>query len=45
MVFKGIAESQPWVLMGDWNVILNTSDHSEGGSCKITDTLDFQVCI
>ncbi|GJR76771.1 RNA-directed DNA polymerase, eukaryota, reverse transcriptase zinc-binding domain protein [Tanacetum coccineum] len=31
---------KPWILMGDWNVSLNVSDHPEGGSYKTADMLD-----
>ncbi|GKB12374.1 RNA-directed DNA polymerase, eukaryota, reverse transcriptase zinc-binding domain protein [Tanacetum coccineum] len=44
-VYKDIANKLPWVLMGDWNVSLNVSDHSAGGSCKTANMLDFQECI
>ncbi|GJY90847.1 RNA-directed DNA polymerase, eukaryota, reverse transcriptase zinc-binding domain protein [Tanacetum coccineum] len=43
--YKIIVNDSPWVLMGDWNVSLNNEDHSEGGSCKSADMLDFQECI
>nr|GEY17072.1 RNA-directed DNA polymerase, eukaryota, reverse transcriptase zinc-binding domain protein [Tanacetum cinerariifolium] len=42
---KSFIKDKPWVLMGDWNVILNIEDHSEGGSCKSNDMIDFQECI
>ena len=39
-----IIGSDPWVLI-DWNVSLNAEDHSEGGSCKTNDMMEFQECI
>lgn len=36
---------RPWVLMGDWNVSLHDRDHSEGGSYKTNDMVDFQECL
>ncbi|PWA89681.1 hypothetical protein CTI12_AA110470 [Artemisia annua] len=44
-VYEGIIDSKPWVLMGDWNVSLSAEDHSEGGSCKTNDMLEFQECV
>ncbi|GKA90452.1 RNA-directed DNA polymerase, eukaryota, reverse transcriptase zinc-binding domain protein [Tanacetum coccineum] len=43
--YKRIVDDNPWVLMGDWNLSLNNDDHSEGGSCKTADMIDFQECI
>ncbi|GJZ02307.1 RNA-directed DNA polymerase, eukaryota, reverse transcriptase zinc-binding domain protein [Tanacetum coccineum] len=42
---KQLQRDKPWVLLGDWNVSLNIEDHSEGGSCKSNDMIDFQECI
>ncbi|GKD92488.1 RNA-directed DNA polymerase, eukaryota, reverse transcriptase zinc-binding domain protein [Tanacetum coccineum] len=42
---KGFIKDKPWVLMGDWNVSLNIKDHSEGGSYKTNDMIDFQECL
>ncbi|GKE03761.1 RNA-directed DNA polymerase, eukaryota, reverse transcriptase zinc-binding domain protein, partial [Tanacetum coccineum] len=42
---KSFIDDKPWVLMGDWNVSLNIEDHSEGGSCKTSDMIDFQECL
>ncbi|GKC50823.1 RNA-directed DNA polymerase, eukaryota, reverse transcriptase zinc-binding domain protein [Tanacetum coccineum] len=42
---NSIVDNNPWVLMGDWNVILNVKDHSAGGSCKTADMIDIKECI
>ncbi|GJR86258.1 hypothetical protein Tco_1145333 [Tanacetum coccineum] len=44
-VYKNMIKGNTWVLMGDWNVSLNVSDHSEGGACKTNDMLEFQECL
>ncbi|GJX58288.1 RNA-directed DNA polymerase, eukaryota, reverse transcriptase zinc-binding domain protein [Tanacetum coccineum] len=43
--YKRIIDDKPWVLMGDWNVSLHLDDHSEGGSCKTSDMIEFQECL
>ena len=43
--YKSLVKNRPWVLMGDWNVSLHNGDHSEGGSCKTNDMIDFQECL
>nr|GFC11832.1 RNA-directed DNA polymerase, eukaryota, reverse transcriptase zinc-binding domain protein [Tanacetum cinerariifolium] len=43
--YKSIVSSNPWVLLGDWIVSLNVTDHSAVSSCKSNDMLDFQECI
>ncbi|GKC91464.1 RNA-directed DNA polymerase, eukaryota, reverse transcriptase zinc-binding domain protein [Tanacetum coccineum] len=44
-VYKQLIKGKTWILMGDWNVSLNVSDHPEGGSCKTADMLYFQECL
>nr|GEY90012.1 RNA-directed DNA polymerase, eukaryota, reverse transcriptase zinc-binding domain protein [Tanacetum cinerariifolium] len=39
-VYKNMVKGNPWVLMGDWNVSLNVSNHSKGEACKTTNIQD-----
>ncbi|GKE27956.1 RNA-directed DNA polymerase, eukaryota, reverse transcriptase zinc-binding domain protein [Tanacetum coccineum] len=41
-IYKRMIDDKPWVLMGDWNVSLHLEDHSEGGSSKTCDVIEFQ---
>ncbi|GJR27110.1 RNA-directed DNA polymerase, eukaryota, reverse transcriptase zinc-binding domain protein [Tanacetum coccineum] len=43
--YRRMIDDKPWVLMGDWNVSLHLEEHSEGGSCKTSDMIDFQECL
>ncbi|GJV03160.1 RNA-directed DNA polymerase, eukaryota, reverse transcriptase zinc-binding domain protein [Tanacetum coccineum] len=43
--YKRVVADNPWVLMGDWNVSLNTCDHSEGSSCKTRGMIEFKDCV
>ncbi|GJV71496.1 RNA-directed DNA polymerase, eukaryota, reverse transcriptase zinc-binding domain protein [Tanacetum coccineum] len=42
--YKKFIDDKPWVLLGDWNVSLHLEDHSEGGSCKTNDMIEFHEC-
>ncbi|GKF31079.1 ribonuclease H-like domain-containing protein, partial [Tanacetum coccineum] len=40
-----ITRNKPWVLLGDFNVILKSNENSNGLSIKNEDTQDFRACI
>ncbi|GJU41637.1 retrovirus-related pol polyprotein from transposon TNT 1-94 [Tanacetum coccineum] len=40
-----IVADHPWIMLGDFNVILNTSEHSIGGSSRTTDMQEINDCI
>ncbi|XP_071687005.1 uncharacterized protein [Rutidosis leptorrhynchoides] len=42
---KLISRSHPWVLLGDFNVILKVHEHSAGGSYMTKDMIEFQDCV
>ncbi|XP_071695720.1 uncharacterized protein [Rutidosis leptorrhynchoides] len=42
---KAFAKSYPWVLMGDFNVILKVDEHSAGGSSMTEEMNEFQECV
>ncbi|GKB90732.1 RNA-directed DNA polymerase, eukaryota, reverse transcriptase zinc-binding domain protein, partial [Tanacetum coccineum] len=40
-----IVANHPWIMFGDFNITLNTSEHSAGGSFRTTDMHEFNDCI
>ncbi|GJT68149.1 RNA-directed DNA polymerase, eukaryota, reverse transcriptase zinc-binding domain protein [Tanacetum coccineum] len=40
-----ITNGVPWVILGDFNVTLKVSEHSNGGAYPTSDMNDFQECI
>ncbi|XP_071740185.1 uncharacterized protein [Rutidosis leptorrhynchoides] len=42
---KSISANKPWVILGDFNVILKVDEHSAGGSSMTEDMNEFQECV
>nr|GEZ62090.1 hypothetical protein [Tanacetum cinerariifolium] len=45
MVISQSAQDEPWLLMGDFNVILDPSESSTGSSCFTSGMVDFRDCL
>ncbi|GJW02174.1 RNA-directed DNA polymerase, eukaryota, reverse transcriptase zinc-binding domain protein [Tanacetum coccineum] len=44
-VQKTVTAGYPWVILGDFNVTLQTGEHSSGSSTLTGDMIDFQECV
>lgn len=42
---KSIVDDVPWVIMGDFNVILKINEHSNGSSIPSPEMVEFQDCV